>query len=96
MIVLKSNFPSSKNPPSADFKLACLSDDAKPLSSVGGNVTWSAWKLRSGLINVAITRLYLEFFVGEDKEYPPIISSSSKAIEADPVVSITNLYLPWT
>ena len=45
-------------------------------------------------MNVAITLLYLEFFVGEDKEYPPIISSSSKDTEAEPVVSITNLYLP--
>jgi len=41
-----------------------------------------------------ITRLYLSFLLGLDKLYPPIISSSVNVIEADPVVSITNLYFP--
>jgi len=32
--------------------------------------------------------------VGDAKEYPPIISSSVSDTEAEPVVSITNFYLP--
>ena len=41
-----------------------------------------------------MTRLYLSLLDGLDNVYPPIISSSVSVIEADPVVSITNLYLP--
>ena len=61
----------------------------------GGNWTSSAWKFLSGFTET-ITLLYLEFFVGDAKVNPFNISSSVSDTEADPVVSITNLYLPWT
>ena len=92
--VLNENLPSSKNPPSAVFIVACWFSLDKPLSSIGGNWTSSTWKFLSGFTKPTITLLYLSFFVGIDKLYPPIISSSVSVIDAVPVVSIINLYLP--
>ena len=41
-----------------------------------------------------MTLLYLLFLSSLAKLYPPNISSSVSVIEAEPVVSITNLYFP--